>query len=150
LGSLLASTALLYLWNLSASGYGNTFYAVAAQAGSQRWSSWFFGSLDDTCRGPVIDSHGRLDERRSNQQPTRAPVGCDAHAVVGRDQRLESAATLEISSSTAMMAVGGWSGDPVPTLQQFIDDVHAGKISYYIAAHYPGTMIGGSTVYRLA
>jgi hypothetical protein len=88
LGSLLASTALLYLWNLSASGYGNTFYAAAAQAGSQRWSSWFFGSLDDTCRGPVIDSHGRLDERRSNQQPTRAPVGCDAHAVVGRDQRL--------------------------------------------------------------
>ncbi|HKH53514.1 MAG TPA: hypothetical protein VKA77_17330 [Mycobacterium sp.] len=62
----------------------------------------------------------------------------------------QSAATLEISSSTAMMAVGGWSGDPVPTLQQFIDDVHAGNISYYIAAHYPGTMIGGSTVYRLA
>ena len=81
------------------------------------------------------------------------------------------------------MAVGGWSGDPVPTLQQFIDDVHAGKISYYVeagrgpnspaihgevirstlhtashtreiadwvGAHYPGTMIGGSTVYRLA
>ena len=32
------------------------------------------------------------------------------------------------------MAVGGWSGDPVPTLQQFIDDVHAGKISYYVEA----------------
>jgi hypothetical protein len=78
------------------------------------------------------------------------------------------------------MAVGGWSGDPVPTLQQFIDDVHAGKISYYVeagrglsspsihgevirsplhsASHtreiaewvdYPGTVIGGSTVYRL-
>jgi len=95
----------------------------------------------------------------------------------------QSAAALEIASGTSVMAVGGWSGDPVPTLQQFIDDVHAGKISYYVeagrgpnsaaihgevirstvhtashtreiadwvAAHYPGTMIGGSTVYRLA
>src|SRR5215468_6795323 len=46
LASLLAATAVLYLWNLSASGYGNTFYAAAAQAGSQSWSAWFFGSLD--------------------------------------------------------------------------------------------------------
>src|SRR5258705_7698000 len=44
--ALLAATAVLYLWNLSASGYGNTFYAAAAQAGSQSWSAWFFGSLD--------------------------------------------------------------------------------------------------------
>ena len=95
----------------------------------------------------------------------------------------QSAAALEIASGTSVMAVGGWSGDPVPTLHQFIDDVHAGKISYYVeagrgpnsaaihgevirstmhtasrtreiadwvAANYPGTMIGGSTVYRLA
>jgi len=94
----------------------------------------------------------------------------------------QSAAALEIASGTSVMAVGGWSGDPVPTLQQFIDDVHAGRISYYVeagrgpnspgvhgevirserhtashtreisdwvAAHYPGTFIGGSTVYRL-
>ena len=44
--TLLVTTAVLYLWNLSASGYGNTFYAAAAQAGSQSWSAWFFGSLD--------------------------------------------------------------------------------------------------------
>jgi 4-amino-4-deoxy-L-arabinose transferase-like glycosyltransferase len=95
----------------------------------------------------------------------------------------QSAAALEIASGTSVMAVGGWSGDPVPTLHQFIDDVHEGKISYYVeagrgpnspaihgevirstvhtashtreiadwvAAHYPGTIIGGSTVYRLA
>jgi len=95
----------------------------------------------------------------------------------------QSAANIEIASGTSLMAVGGWSGDPVPTLQQFIDDVHAGKISYYVeagrgpnssavhgaiirstqhsashtreiadwvAAHYRGTYIGGSTVYRLS
>jgi 4-amino-4-deoxy-L-arabinose transferase-like glycosyltransferase len=94
----------------------------------------------------------------------------------------QSAAALEIASGTSVMAVGGWSGDPVPTLQQFVDDVHAGKISYYVeagrgpnspgvhgevihstlhtashtreisdwvATHYPGTFIGGSTVYKL-
>ena len=46
LAILLAATAVLYLWNLTASGYANTFYAVAAQAGSQNWKAWFFGSLD--------------------------------------------------------------------------------------------------------
>ncbi|HEY0533043.1 MAG TPA: glycosyltransferase family 39 protein [Actinoplanes sp.] len=43
---LLAATALLYLWNLSASGWGNSFYAAAAQAGAQSWKAWLFGSLD--------------------------------------------------------------------------------------------------------
>jgi hypothetical protein len=46
----------------------------------------------------------------------------------------QSAAVLEIASGTAVMAIGGWSGDPVPTLDQFIADVHAGKITYYVEA----------------
>ncbi|PKB30094.1 glycosyltransferase family 39 protein [Pseudonocardia alni] len=43
---LLAGTALLYLWDLSASGYANDFYAAAVQAGTQSWKAWLFGSLD--------------------------------------------------------------------------------------------------------
>ncbi len=43
---LLAGTAVLYLWNLSASGYANEFYAAAVQAGTQSWKAWLFGSLD--------------------------------------------------------------------------------------------------------
>ncbi len=46
----------------------------------------------------------------------------------------QSAAALEVVSGTSVMAVGGWSADPVPDLQQFIDDVHAGKVSYYVEA----------------
>jgi hypothetical protein len=38
--------AILYLVNLTVSGYANTYYAMAAQAASQSWSAWFFGSLD--------------------------------------------------------------------------------------------------------
>ncbi|MDX3002505.1 glycosyltransferase family 39 protein [Kribbella solani] len=43
---MLAATAFLYLWNLTASGYGNGFYAAAQQAGTQSWKAWLFGSLD--------------------------------------------------------------------------------------------------------
>ena len=34
--TLLTVTAVLYLWHLSINGYGNDFYAAAAQAGAQR------------------------------------------------------------------------------------------------------------------
>lgn len=44
--SLLLGTALLYGWNLSASGWANTYYAAAVQAGTQSWKAFFFGSLD--------------------------------------------------------------------------------------------------------
>ncbi|WP_407936514.1 ArnT family glycosyltransferase [Lentzea tibetensis] len=46
LAVLLVGTAVLYLWNLTASGYGNEFYAAATQAGSQSWKALLFGSLD--------------------------------------------------------------------------------------------------------
>ncbi|MCE1173871.1 MAG: glycosyl transferase, partial [Propionibacteriales bacterium] len=44
--ALLAAVAVLYLWGLSASGYANSFYSAAAQAGADNWVAWFFGSLD--------------------------------------------------------------------------------------------------------
>lgn len=46
LAGLLLATAVLYLWNLGASGWANAFYSAAAQAGSQDWAAWFFGSSD--------------------------------------------------------------------------------------------------------
>ena len=45
---LLAVTAALYLWDLSASGYANSFYSAAVQAGSQSWKAFFFGSSDSS------------------------------------------------------------------------------------------------------
>ena len=44
--ALLVTTAGTYLWNLAASGYGNSFYAAAVEAGSKSWKAMFFGSLD--------------------------------------------------------------------------------------------------------
>ncbi|MEU3410959.1 glycosyltransferase family 39 protein [Streptomyces sp. NPDC006658] len=43
---LLAATLLLYLYGLGASGYANSFYSAAVQAGSRSWKAFFFGSLD--------------------------------------------------------------------------------------------------------
>ncbi len=43
---VLALAAVLYIWNLTVSGYANTYYSAAALAGSQSWSAWFFGSFD--------------------------------------------------------------------------------------------------------
>ncbi|MFP5311316.1 MAG: glycosyltransferase family 39 protein, partial [Actinomycetes bacterium] len=43
---LLVATAVLYLWNLAATGYGNSFYAAAVQAGTKDWTAFLFGSLD--------------------------------------------------------------------------------------------------------
>lgn len=43
---LLLVTAVAYLWNLSASGWANSFYSAAAQAGSQSWTALFYGSSD--------------------------------------------------------------------------------------------------------
>ncbi len=44
--ALLAATAVLYLWGLGSQGWANNYYAAAAQAGTQDWKAWLFGSLD--------------------------------------------------------------------------------------------------------
>ena len=80
----------------------------------------------------------------------------------------QAAASLEIASGTAVMAIGGWSDDPVPTLTQFEDAVHAGKIAYFVESgrmrshdrvggqiadwvqqHYQPVKVGGATVFHL-
>src|SRR6478752_3705493 len=43
---LLLVTLVLYTWNLTASGYANSFYSAAVQAGSASWKAFFFGSSD--------------------------------------------------------------------------------------------------------
>jgi 4-amino-4-deoxy-L-arabinose transferase-like glycosyltransferase len=43
---LLLCTAVAYLWDLSASGNANSFYAAAVQSGTESWKAFFFGSLD--------------------------------------------------------------------------------------------------------
>lgn len=46
LAGLLLATAVLYLWGLGGSGWANSFYSAAVQAGSESWKAFFFGSSD--------------------------------------------------------------------------------------------------------
>ena len=88
--------------------------------------------------------------------------------------RSSSAADLELSTGTAVMAIGGFLGsDPVPTLSQFQDDVAQHEVAYYIvvnnrghgpgwgnrghadianwvAATFPSSNVGDATVYNLS
>jgi 4-amino-4-deoxy-L-arabinose transferase-like glycosyltransferase len=88
--------------------------------------------------------------------------------------RSSSAAGLELSTGTAVMAIGGFSGiDPAPTLSQFKDDVAQHKVAYYVvvnnrgrgpawtnrghadiadwvATTFPSSTVGDATVYNLS
>ncbi|WP_406299152.1 glycosyltransferase family 39 protein [Embleya sp. NBC_00888] len=44
--ALLVGTGLLYIWGLGASGWANSFYSAAVQAGTESWKAFFFGSSD--------------------------------------------------------------------------------------------------------
>ncbi|MEU7630421.1 glycosyltransferase family 39 protein [Nocardia sp. NPDC049220] len=46
LATLLVTTAVAYLCDLSANGWANAFYSAAVQAGSVSWKAFFFGSSD--------------------------------------------------------------------------------------------------------
>ncbi len=46
--ALLLCTVIAYIWDLSASGYANSFYAAAVQAGTKSWKAMFFGSIDSS------------------------------------------------------------------------------------------------------
>jgi 4-amino-4-deoxy-L-arabinose transferase-like glycosyltransferase len=43
---LLLVSAVLYIWNLASSGWANSFYSAAVQAGSSNWEAFFYGSSD--------------------------------------------------------------------------------------------------------
>ena len=46
--ALLTLAALLYLVDLGASGWANSFYSAAVQAGTKSWKAFFFGSSDSS------------------------------------------------------------------------------------------------------
>ena len=98
------------------------------------------------------------------------PAPTPAAAAIARSS---SAASLELSSNTAVMAIGGFSGsDPTPSLTEFIDDVHNHQVTFFIvppshgpdrgrdrghaditkwvAANYKPVKVGKATVYDLS
>ena len=46
--ALLVGTLIAYLIDLTASGYSNSFYSAAIEAGTKSWKAFFFGSIDSS------------------------------------------------------------------------------------------------------
>src|SRR3954452_23462535 len=44
--AVVALAAVLCLWDLTISGYANTYYAAAVRSASESFKAWFFGALD--------------------------------------------------------------------------------------------------------
>src|SRR5438094_9663110 len=57
---LLGATAVLYLWNLAASGWANAYYSAAVLAGTKSWAAFCFGSLDASNFITVANAPGLL------------------------------------------------------------------------------------------
>jgi 4-amino-4-deoxy-L-arabinose transferase-like glycosyltransferase len=151
---------------------------VVAGAGS---ASYTFATLGQSHEGggarvgpPVADrngfGHGGWTDDTDNTQLDALLKGTHTQwsaAINGSS----AAAGLELSTDTAVMAIGGFSGsDPVPSLSQFQDDVTNHRIGYYIApdttrgpgrghqhtdiarwvaAHFAPLKTGSATVYDL-
>ncbi|WP_242456347.1 glycosyltransferase family 39 protein [Mycolicibacterium sp. P1-18] len=117
--------------------------------------------------------HGGWDQDVDNAQldAMLRAAHTDFSAAVNRSS---AAAGLELSTDTAVMAIGGFGGsDPAPTLGEFQQDVANHRIGYYVAqnddqkpggfggravhpdiatwvaAHFTPTTVGSDTVYDL-
>nr|WP_233716400.1 glycosyltransferase family 39 protein [Mycolicibacterium vinylchloridicum] len=106
---------------------GPTAYAMATLGAAHRGGGPTVGPSR-----PKTGFGAGFDETQDNPQLAnllRATRTKWSAAVVGSS----TAAGLELSSGTAVMAIGGFTGaDPVPSLGQFKADVSDGQVTYYI------------------
>ena len=121
---------------LAAALAGSTAYAVATIGQSHAGGNASVGPAAPTqtgrtaggMRGQHIDN-AALDTMLSRSR-TQWSAAVDGSS---------TAAGLELSTNTAVMAIGGFSGsDPVPTLSQFQQDVANHQVTYFIAPDNKG------------
>ena len=88
---LLLVTAGLYLWDLGASGWANSFYSAAVQAGTQSWKALFFGSLRRVelhhRRQVAARRCGRWRSRRGSSASTPGRSSCRRRSWASRGRR---------------------------------------------------------------
>lgn len=102
--------AVVYLWNLSVSGYANTYYAMAAQAASQDWGAFFY----------LVASQG------------------DATWIVAA-QGAATAADIQLEAGKPVLTMGGFSGgDAAPTTDEFRSLVKTGQVRFVLAGGREG------------
>ena len=183
-GSVAAAGALLGRWVSARPLLGAAALAAAVTAMLVGPAAYSVATVDVAHRGggpvvgPARGGHDRtaagpfalaLDSPELDDMLKRTDTRWSAAVI-----RSSTAAGLELSTGTAVMAIGGFTGsDPAPTLQQFQDAVAHHEVGYYVAtsavgklpgfgarthqdiatwvaANYAPTTVGRATVYDLS
>jgi 4-amino-4-deoxy-L-arabinose transferase-like glycosyltransferase len=138
--ALLSLTAVAYLWDLGASGYGNSFYAAAVQAGTKSWKAFFFGSIDSSNfitvdKSPaslwVMELSGRIFG--FNSWSLLAPQALEGVAAVGL---VYAAVKRWFGAPAGLLAGGVLACTPVAALMFRFNNPDALMVLLLVAAAY--------------
>jgi 4-amino-4-deoxy-L-arabinose transferase-like glycosyltransferase len=137
---LLAATAVLCLWGLGESGWANSFYSAAAQAGSQSWKAFFYGS-SDAANSITVDSNNASGYQLAAGEPVMAIGGfngTDPSPTLAEFQQYVAAGKIHyfIASGTGGGTQTGGSAA-------------AQEIAAWVAQNYTASTVGGVTVHDL-
>lgn len=108
---LLVGTGVLYVWGLSASGWANSYYTAAVQAGTKSWKAFLFGSTDS---GNFVT----VDKTPASLWPSVIAArvfGLNSWSLLV-PQALEGVATVGL----VYLAVRRWFGGPAGLLAGFV------------------------------
>jgi len=142
-GALLAGTAALYLVGLDRSGWGNSFYAAAAQAGAQSWKAFFFGASD----APATITVDKPPAAIWLMSLSVRLFGLSSWSLLVPEALL-GVATVTLLVATVRRVAGSWAGllaglllalTPVLTLMARVDDPDALLTLLLVAAAWSTT-----------
>ncbi len=142
-GALLAGTSALYLVGLDRSGWGNSFYAAAAQAGAQSWKAFFFGASD----APATITVDKPPAAIWLMSLSVRLFGLSSWSLLVPEALL-GVATVALLVATVRRVAGPWAGllaglllalTPVLTLMARVDDPDALLTLVLVAAAWSTT-----------
>jgi 4-amino-4-deoxy-L-arabinose transferase-like glycosyltransferase len=142
-GALLAGAAALYLVGLDRSGWGNSFYAAAAQAGAQSWKAFFFGASD----APATITVDKPPAAIWLMSLSVRLFGLSSWSLLVPEALL-GVATVALLVATVRRVAGPWAGllagllfalTPVLTLMARVDDPDALLTLLLVAAAWSTT-----------
>ncbi len=100
----------LYLWGLGASGWANSYYSAAVQAGTKSWKAFFFGSTDSSNFITVDKTPASLwvmeISARASSASTRGACSCRRRSRASRPSAILFAAVKRWFSPAAGLIAG--------------------------------------------
>jgi 4-amino-4-deoxy-L-arabinose transferase-like glycosyltransferase len=118
---------------------GSAAYAIATIGQPHVGGGPWVGPPSSASSAPQVIRFQKMFDQLSGNAPLNAMLAATDTEWSAAIDRSSAAAVLELATNTPVMAIGGFSGgDPTPTLNQFIDDVHQHRVRYYIVEEDKG------------